>query len=244
MVIEAPASVSPDSAYQVARRLRLIWQNPESRQFVRVGSLSELVDGRYEFTYTKGAHAAEGFYPLTQFPDLDRTYLSAGLPAFFANRVMSRKRESFSDYLRSLGIDSPAHDTPMELLARTGGPRATDTFHLVDDLTADPDGVVVSRFLASGVRYLDAGGERLSCIADGQHLQLRSEPDNPVNERAQLICVTSGEPVGYVPDWLLADLEDLRARSSSFEVIAERVSPDAHPHLRLLCRIEADTSEH
>lgn len=223
----------------VSRRLFLIWQNPESRQFIRIGALSELSDGRYAFAYADDARAAADFYPLTQFPDLGRTYVSTRLPAFFVNRLMSRKRDSFPDYLRYLGIDSADLDTPMELLARTGGPRETDTFHLVDDFIADDDGVITSRFLASGVRYVDADGSRLAGIEAGQRLKLRSEPDNPVNERAQLICVGSGEPVGYVPDWLLTDLEDLQVRSSDLEIIAERVSPDAQPHLRLLCRIEA-----
>lgn len=204
-----------------------------------MGVLSELVDGRFSFAYTEDARAAEGFYPLPQFPDIDRTYVSNALPAFFVNRLMSRKRDSYPDYLDALGIDSPELDAPMELLARTGGPRATDTFHLVESLVAGNDGVVTSRFLASGVRYLDADGARLGTLRDEEQLHLRSEPDNPVNERAQLICAGSGEPVGYVPDWLLADLEGLQASSNELKIFAERVSPDAPPHLRLLCRIEA-----
>lgn len=242
MVASAPSLVGSDGSTKVSRSLFLIWQNPESRRFVRIGKLSELVDGRYSFAYTDEARDAEGFYPLTQFPDIDRAYVSTGLPAFFVNRLMSRKRESFPDYLQALGIDSSELDTPMELLARTGGPRATDTFHLVDDLVAGDDGIVTSRFLASGVRYLDVDGTRLGTLRDGEQLHLRSEPDNPVNKRAQLICAGSGEPVGYVPDWLLADLEGLQSRSIELKVFAERVSPDAPPHLRLLCRIEAHLS--
>ena len=169
----ASCRVATVADVSVARRLFLIWQNPGSRQFVRVGTLFELVDGRYAFEYTASARATDDFYPLTQFPDMERTYVSTGLPAFFVNRLMSRKRESFTSYLHALGIDSDAVDTPMELLARTGGPRATDTFHLVDDLMADADGVVVSRFLASGVRYLDADGTHLARVRDGDRLRLR-----------------------------------------------------------------------
>ncbi|WP_182347125.1 HIRAN domain-containing protein [Tomitella gaofuii] len=243
MATDAPSRLLSESTTPVARRLFLIWQNPESRQFIRVGVLSELVDGRYAFEYVPGAADVAGFHPLTQFPDLDRAYVSTGLPAFFVNRLMSRRRESFPAYLHSLGVDSAESDTPMELLARTGGPRATDTFHLVDDLAPGPDGTVISRFLVSGVRHVDGDGALLSCLHEGQRLRLRPEPTNEVNERAQLICVDSGEPVGYVPDWLLADLEDLQARASSLDIFAERVTPDAQPHLRLLCRIEARIAE-
>lgn len=53
------------------------------------------------------------------------------------------------------------------MLARTGGPRATDTFHIVEDL-GEVDGRHVSRFFASGVRYLDGVDERLARIEAGR----------------------------------------------------------------------------
>ena len=239
MDVRAPLQAGAGNSAMVSRSLLLIWQNPESRRFIRIGVLSELVDGRYSFSYTEEAHGAEGFFPLAQFPDLDKTYVSTSLPAFFMNRLMSRKRDSYPEYLDALGIDSPELDVPMELLARSGGPRVTDTFHLVDDLVAGEDGLVTSRFLASGVRHVDPSGTRLATLQDNDRLQLRAEPDNPENERAQLICVDGGEAVGYVPDWLLTDLEDLHAKADALEIFAERVRPDAPPHLRLLCRIEA-----
>ena len=220
------------------KQLFLIWQNPDTRQFIRVGVLSELVDGRYAFEYTAGA-GADGFHPLVQFPDVSKTYVSDALPAFFVNRLMSKKRQSYPDYLRAIGIDDSELETPMELLARTGGPRASDTFHLVADFAADDDGRIVSRFLASGVRHIEGSADALSLVRPGEPLQLRAETENPVNSRAQLVCAATGTALGYVPDWLLPDLEALLRRASSHRVIAERVTPDADPHLRLLCRIEA-----
>jgi len=222
----------------VARRLILVWQNPDSRQFVRIGHLDELVDGRYAFGYCEDIDSISDFHPLVQFPDTSVPYVSDSLPAFFGNRLMSRHRASYHRYLDALGLDSSV-STPMEVLARTGGPRATDTFHLVDDFREDAEGRVVGRFLASGVRHVANSGDNLSRLVAGTGLRLVAEPDNPRNARAQLVCVDGGAPVGYVPDWLLDDLEDLRSRASRFEVIAEQVSPDAEPHLRLLCRIEA-----
>lgn len=242
MVVRAPSPVGAQLGANVSRSLFLIWQNPESRRFIQIGVLSELIDGRYSFAYTDAARDIEDFYPLAQFPDIGRTYVSTALPAFFVNRLMSRKRDSYPDYLDALGIDSPELDTPMELLARTGGPRATDTFHLVDDLIAGDDGLVTSRFLASGVRYVDTDGTRLAELQNEDELQLRSEPDNPANERAHLICAGSGDPVGYLPDWLLADIEELQAKAGRLRIFAERVTPGAPPHLRLLCRIEANLS--
>jgi len=235
-VLNSPIAV--ESLPAVARRLILIWQNPDSRQFVRVGHLNELVDGRYAFQYCDDVDSIQGFHPLTQFPETSVPYVSDTLPAFFGNRLMSRQRSSYSRYLEALGLD-PSISTPMELLARTGGPRATDTFHPVDDFSENAEGRVVSRFLASGVRHVEDSGVHLRELAPGSRLRLVSEPDNPMNPRAQLVCVEDGSPVGYVPDWLLDDIEELRTRASEFDVIAEQVSPDAQPHLRLLCRVEA-----
>lgn len=122
---------------------------------------------------------------------------------------------------------------------RTGGPRATDTFHVVDDLRVDRDGRVVSRFLASGVRYVPGAEERLHAMRAGHRPLLRDEPRDPVNSRAILIDAEEGMPVGHVPDWLLDDVHPVRAAATSFDAIAERVNPDAPAHLRLVCRIEA-----
>ncbi len=238
MTVSSSARAALPSAVDTKRRLFLIWQNPDTRQFIRVGKLSELVDGRYVFEYTGGADA-DGFHPLVQFPDVSKSYVSDALPAFFVNRLMSKKRPSYREYLSAIGIDAPELETPMELLARTGGPRATDTFHLVADLAADENGSVVSRFLASGVRHIPGSTDALRRIRPGERLELRSDTDNPVNSRAQLVCAASGDALGYVPDWLLPDLEDLRNRSHAWSITAEQVTPDEHPHLRLLCRVEA-----
>lgn len=222
-----------------AGRLLLIWQNPNTRAFVRVGALDQLVDGRYAFRYLDTARWDDDFQPLVEFPNLDAVYASRELPAFFSNRVMSRRRESYPAYRHWIGLDEPDADTPFEVLARTGAPRATDTFHVVDDLRPGPDGRVVSRFLASGVRHLSGATERLEQLPQGQQLELRDEPGNPVNNRAILIDMVAGAPVGYIPDWLVEDVHRLRDQAPSLVLTAERVNPDAPPHLRLLCRLEA-----
>lgn len=222
----------------VARRLLLIWQDPESRRFLRVGELDTLVNGRFAFRYLPGAREP-GFSPLVQFPDLGQVYVADSLPAFFANRVMSRHRPSYGEYRHRLGLEADDADTPFEVLSRSGGLRATDTFHVVNDLRPDADGRVISRFLASGVRYIVGADDRLRRMQPGQALQLRDEPDNPVNPRAILIDVRDAAPVGHVPDWLVEDIHAVRASASQITLVAERINPDAPPHLRLLCCLEA-----
>src|SRR5665811_2411430 len=97
MATEVLHAKSNSLAMPVIRRLLVVWQDPASRRFIRVGRLDELEDGRFAFGYLSEAHT-ENFSPLVQFPDLDAIYVSDSLPAFFSNRVMSRQRASYGDF--------------------------------------------------------------------------------------------------------------------------------------------------
>jgi hypothetical protein len=215
----------------------VIWQHPSSRRLIKVARLTELRDG-YQFEYLPGSKDPN-FEPLQSFPAVDRVYWTPKLPAFFQNRVMSRQRASFPQYAKWLGID-PAVDTPFEVLARTGGERATDTFHVAEEPSVGPDGLAVIRFFASGLRHIEDSADRLSRLSDGDPLYVRPEPDNPVNPRALLIDAEANEPIGWVPDWLLDDVHGLRSEARGIELVAERINLSAPAHLKLLCRLAAD----
>lgn len=222
------------------RRLLLVWQNPETRKFLRVGELDQLPDGGFAFTYLDSARSDPDFFPLDEFPDVSRSYVTDELPGFFANRVMSTQRDSYAAYRSWLGLDSFGTDTPVEVLARTGGPRATDTFHVVD-LPGVTEGRFESRFFVSGIRYIAESDSRLASLEVGSELGLRPEPDNPENPDAVLVDVTAGVPVGWVPDWLVGELRDLRESGWTLRCVVEQVNPAAPPHLRLLVRLESST---
>ncbi|MEJ7772813.1 MAG: HIRAN domain-containing protein [Geodermatophilaceae bacterium] len=233
--MDADFAAEPSSA----RTLFVIWQEPESRAFVKVGQLDQFRDGRYSFRYLPRAKVESNFHPLAEFPGLDDHHESRNLPAFFANRVMNRQRSDYREYRSWLGLDAEGADTPFEVLARTGGPRETDTFHVVDDVQANSAGQLVSRFFVSGVRHQPGSEALIKGLKAGARLALRDEPDNPRNPRAMLIDVVAGHAVGWVPDWLVDDVHTLRARDPELEVVVERCNPDAPAHLRLLCRISA-----
>jgi len=215
--------------------LLLVWQNPSTRRFVKVARLAA-IDDHFRFEYLDGAKDPE-FEPLHSFPDLERVYVTRHLPAFFQNRVMSRKRTSYEQYATWLGLD-PSSDAPFEVLARTGGGRATDTFHIVQEPRLHPGERTVIRFFASGLSHVDGALGRLLLVKPGDQLRLRPEPKNPVNTRALLIDATAGEAVGWVPDWLLDEVHKLKS-SSEFDLWVEQVNFDAPWHLKLLCRLEA-----
>ena len=218
----------------VAQALLLVWQNPDTRLFRRVGRLDHHIDGRYAFAYESDASKIEGFYPLAEFPSFDLSYISDSLPAFFANRVMSQDRPSYSDYRGWLGLEFGS-DTPMEVLSRTGGSRATDTFHLVD--SPMQGGRFASRFFVSGVSHVDGVQDRISRIDAGDRLELRPQPDNPVNPKALLVDVASGEEIGWIPDWLVDEIHRQINVEAQLEITVDQVNPDAPDHLKVLAYI-------
>lgn len=231
------AKAECDTLAAVERRLRLIWKDPESGRYHEVGGFEALVDGRYVFTYTSRGQSLDAFAALPQFPDLKHVYVSDTLPAFLANRVMSDRRDSYSRYMHWLGLEPGS--TPIEVLARTGGARATDTFHVVDSFEPDEEGLCEGRFFVSGLRHTPSGAEVATNLVPGAVLAIEEEPENPVNPRALLLSA-DGNQVGWVPDWLVEDVHRF-LDAGTVSVIVERVNLDAPSHLRLLCRLRASS---
>lgn len=215
------------------RKLRLIWKDPVSSRYFQVGSFESLSDETYSFSYIPEAEDVDGFHSLVQFPDLRKTYISEVLPAFFANRVMSPKRPSYEQYLGWLGLGDDA--PPIEILARTGGGRVTDTFHLVDSFDLS-DGVCEGRFFVSGIRHQDQEIS-LDSLHIGQELSLQPDPDNFINPLA-ILLTARGEQVGWVPDWLVDDVHYLREKMA-VTVHIEQINKDAPSRLAVLCRLSA-----
>ena len=225
-----------------ASRLRLIWKDPSTGRYHNVGWFTYTDDGQYRFQYSP--HLPDSFELLVQFPDTSKTYESKNLPAFFANRVMSRRRASYASYVSWLGLDTEA--LPVELLARTGGGRATDTFHLVASF-GQGDGVSSGRFFVSGIQHVPNGAELVSVLSEGDQLTLVDEPENQYNPRAILVT-HSDERLGWVPDWLVNDVHELRSHGD-VQVQVEQINTEAPARLRVLCKLEfrsnrSDSLEH
>lgn len=105
------------------KSLFLAWQAP-SRAWFPIGLLNaNTAKDYYVFQYTNGALRAQkeiGFQPLLSFPRFEEKYEASELFPLFSNRVLGSSRKDFSDYLRSLDIDSNQAD-PIEILAVSGG---------------------------------------------------------------------------------------------------------------------------
>lgn len=221
------------------RALILVWQNPASRRFTKVGQLDSLPESRFAFHYFPEIADVKDFVPLDEFPSLNHAYVSDEVPAFFANRILSAERRGYNKYLTWLGIEQvDGSAIPFEFLARSGGGRATDTFHVVD-LPIKGSTTFTSRFFISGIRYLSDAARILGEIHDGSALTLELDEANEANPKAVLIDTVDGSKIGYVPDWLCQDIHGLIKDGWALTAVAERVNPDAPAHVRVLCRVDA-----
>lgn len=109
------------------RHLFVSWRDPEVGSIHPIGRLVRRTteDGEsYSFAYLKNAERLERFEPLPGLPDLHQRYDSHVLFPVFANRVMPRSRPDY-DLLASRA-DLTGDADPFEVLARSGGRRATD----------------------------------------------------------------------------------------------------------------------
>src|SRR6266852_6687237 len=103
--------------------LYVAWQDPEDRRWFPVAQLTREA-GVYRFAYTKGATRSQRFIPFGRMTDLNVVYESAELFPLFANRLLSKERAEYKNFLHWLDVRE-TEDDPLALLARTGGTRET-----------------------------------------------------------------------------------------------------------------------
>jgi hypothetical protein len=223
--------------------LFVAWREPESHRILPVGRLLRLQTPfqGYEFCYIEGARAPQaGFQPFLAFPKLDEVYRSRELLPFFKNRVLSPSRPDYLEYVESLALDAREAE-PMTLLAVSGGRRTTDLVEIFPDWTRLGNGPQIQTcFLVRGVQYVPDAEQRIERLSPGDHLQCARDTGNTFNPQAIKLRTAGGGEIGYVPDYLAADLTDLLEEHSAVDVRVERVNPPPFPrHHRVLCVLSA-----
>lgn len=234
------------------RTLFVVWQEPVSRARRTVGRLIRHLDASasdgdrqnvFEFAYTRGADEAAGFEPFIAFPHIDRVYTSNELPPFFANRLMSPRRPDHARHVSRLGL-RPKSD-PFDVLARTGGRRATDSIELYGTPVAvvEPGGHIVCQrtwFLAHGIRRLNEEEQAaLRNLRPGDALTAQPNSGNPEDDNAMLLLRSGGHRVGYLPRHLAADVAEREGFLDLLGVTVVQVNPPPSPEVqRLLCQLD------
>ena len=221
--------------------LYVVWQDPADRRWYPVGQLSR-VNGAYRYAYTAGAKRSPRFIPFGRMTDLGAVYESRELFPLFANRLLSKERPEYKDFLQWLNLPEDEGDA-LSLLGRTGGTRETDSLVLVACPSPTASGEYQVRFFAHGLRYLsDASIQAANRLTPQSPLFLMPDPQNEHDRLA--IALRTSEPktlVGYCPRYLTADFHFLlkTLRADEIAVAAEKINPDAPIQLRLLCVVTA-----
>ncbi|MGB3650341.1 MAG: HIRAN domain-containing protein [Rivularia sp. (in: cyanobacteria)] len=224
--------------------LFLAWQDPNTREWFPVGRLT--YDGEeYQFVYVKGVESAQakcGFTGLYSFPDFNKVYKSELIFPLFSNRIMRRSRPDYKNYIERLNIHE-RDDEPINLLARSGGKKATDTLEVFPCPTKDENGLYEIKFFARGLRYFpsDSIGKILK-LEKGELLHLKPEPENEYDSNALILHTEDNHKVGYCPRYLNKDFFNLlKDNPNHIKVRVERVNPAPTPlQLRLLCNLTAE----
>jgi len=226
------------------KALFIAWQDPNSRSWYPVARLT-YENGKYEFAYTRGARAAQAsrsFRPFGRMNDLGTVYLSSKLFPLFANRVLNEARPEYPDYLRWLGL--PLEESnELDVLARSGGLRATDTLEVFPCPEPTEDRQYVVYFFTRGIRHLVAENQkRIANLNVGDRLYLMKDVQNAHDPTA--IMLRSGDPVanvGYCPQYFSQEFTRLIdvMGCDKVKVTVERVNDDAPTQFRLLCKLSA-----
>ena len=217
------------------------YQDAISRNWAPVGRLTR-VEGRYHFSYTRGAEELPNFVPFGRMTDLGAEYVSEKLFPLFANRVLPKSRPEYSDYLKWLGLSQVSHDA-LEELARTGGLRATDTLELIPCPAPSEGNRYEVFFFCRGLRHLPQESQaRAVELKHGERLYLAQDLQNGFDITALLL--RTGEPmtlVGYAPRYYSADFTQLikHVGANEVKVTVEQVNTEAPAQYRVLCKLSA-----
>lgn len=235
------------------KTLFLAWLDPVGHRWYPVGRLQS-DGGEYEFRYTQGALAAEseaGFQPLAAFPDWTTTYRSSELFALFSNRLLSRSRPDYREFIEWLHIPESEVE-PFVILARSGGRRATDTFEVFPEPQADADGHAVLHFFIHGIRRSTPGAvQRAESLVPGERLRVMHDLQNPFDGNALALRTGESSPgdlhlLGFCPRYISEEVVPiLREHPAQVRIEVAHVNPPPAPaQMRVLCsmRLPAGSS--
>lgn len=222
-------------------QLYVAWKQPDSGEWIPVARLARTASGSYRFNYTQGAYRASNFFPFSGLERLDVVYESATLFPMFSNRLISKSRPEYADYLRWLGLAGGSKD-PMAMLALTGGIRGTDSIELFRPPDISQDGEYRLDFFARSLSFFSMETVALiGTLKDGANLFLMHDSQNPFDPHA--LVLRTDNPIylaGFCPKYYVKDLGKLlQDEGSGLSVTVKCVNPDAPLHMRLRCSVAA-----
>lgn len=220
-------------------KLVLAWKNPYTRTWTPVG-IVEYKNNRYFFNYTEGA-IVDNFNPFGQMVDLEKTYESETLFPIFKNRLLSKSRPEYEDYLDWLDINSDENNDLLEL-SISRGIRATDDLQLFPFPEINVEGNYEVKFFSHGISHMASNYvERLSSLYINEKLLITHDLQNRFDKNA-LLLRTEKDPIellGFCPAFFSNDFNKLIKENGAenVNVYVQKVNHKAPIQLKLLCKI-------
>lgn len=220
-------------------KLVLSWRNPKLRAWTAVGTL-EYKDDKYYFNYTNGAKA-ENFIPFGQMQELNKTYVSDELFPIFKNRLLSKSRPEYQDFLGWLDIEQEENNELLEL-SRSRGIRATDELQLFPIPEKTENGNYEVLFFSHGISHMaEHYVNRLSELKKDNELCILKDIQNESDSLA-LVLRTKDDPaelMGYCPSFFVEDFNLLLDKNgvNNVKVTVQKINIDAPMQLKLLCKL-------
>jgi hypothetical protein len=214
--------------------LFVLWSAPSDGGRHIVGHLARRRGGStFHFWYEADLSAAfaKGFTLLPAFPEhrrSDAPYEARYLFATFADRIPSPQRADAARMLASWGVEHP--DDQFEVLAKSGGLRATDRIELAEYRATDDLLVEPLEFRIAGMKHVVPGVR--AGLAVGTALRFERESSNPHDPSATVVARTAdGMRAGYVPRQYSAMIANLLDHGVALDAVAirELVLPDDAP---------------
>ncbi|MET0412467.1 MAG: HIRAN domain-containing protein [Polyangiaceae bacterium] len=217
------------------QHLFVIWREPDEGRRHVIGELWQDHEG-FAFGYGHDVEAARarGFSLLVELPayrPVSDPYRSSYLFSTFAQRIPSPKRPDYKDILESWGVTAP--DSPLDILARSGGVQLTDRIEVDEYRSADDALEIPLLFRVAGEEHYPGS----SIVEVGEELQLVREPTNDYDANAVMVQKSDGTKLGYVPRQYSELVARLVGQGLALHPVAERRLVTSNDRARWIVKI-------
>lgn len=182
----------------------------------------------YCFSYTEGVSDFSNFSCFGGMFDKSKLYYSRELFPLFANRILNKARPEYPDYLRWLDLEyAQEYNLDMNILARSGGERMTDSLRVFPRLEPDEEGNYTFYF----INALDSN--YLGTIEENDTILLKYTKDN----KEVVLEDSNNIRIGKCPEYLINTLFS-KLSENSFNIFVHKPNWDAISQFRILFRVE------
>lgn len=203
----------------------VVWGEPAKGGRHVIGHLARSA-GEFRFWYAADLERAfsSGFRLLPEFPrraGAEAPYRARYLFALFAERIPTASRADAKETMERWGVEHP--DDQFEVLAKSGGIRATDRLELAEYRAADDDLAQPLELRVAGRRHISDAAQ----LTIGDLVTLEPDPTNEA-DAAAVIIARDGRRAGYVPRMYAPMIGRLLAHPIALDarVVRKLIVPD------------------